>query len=349
MLRKLTAAALLCVCSALYAYNPPAGGQNLFRIASPDLLTDASSSAGGALSGVSSDSVVNNPALTAYEQRIVLNLSGTLLFDSKDASDKSMGGAFEGGILFPSRWCVSSFLMQGIFVPFYEMHLGNNFALSANVAKDLNDKLAIGMNFAADFFWGYDSDWAGGVNMGALYKFGDLFFMKDLRFGAALLNVGKTLKHTDVYGVKGDYASDWPGIATPKMGIAACLLDKPNFDIGASVDFSFPAFQDFVFDAGFQILICDIVKVSSSWEYDVCEYSEGAKNIVPSLGVSVQFKFYSKDGSILANKGWAQSEMTAGAAWKQLYKNVNAVSAGAKLNLGLKDTQPPEIILWGEE
>ena len=41
--------------------------------------------------------------------------------------------------------------------------------------------------------------------------------------------------------------------------------------------------------------------------------------------------------------------MTVSGAWKQLYKNVNAVSAGAKINLGLKDTQAPEIILWGEK
>lgn len=349
MFKKVFAAAVLLASASLYAYNPPAGGQNLFRISSPDLLTDAGSSAGGAFYSISPDSVVNNPALTAYEQRIVVNLDGTLLFDGKDASDKSLGAAFEGGILFPSRWCVSSFLVQGVFVPFYDMHLGNTLTFTANVAKDINDRLSIGMNADVGVFWGYDSDWLGGVNMGAFYNFGDLFFMKDLRFGASLLNIGKSLKNTEVLGIKGGYATSWPGIATPRMGVAACLLDKKNFDIGSSIDFSFPAFKNFVVDAGVQILICEIVKLSSAWEYDVSEYSEGAKNIIPSLGISVQFKFNSKDGSMLANKGWQESEMTVSGAWKQLYKNVNAVSAGAKLNLGLKDTQPPQIILWGEE
>ena len=49
---------------------------------------------------------------------------------------------------------------------------------------------------------------------------------------------------------------------------------------------------------------------------------------------------------MLAKTGWAQSEMTVSGAWKQLYKNINAVSVGATLNLGLEDTQAPEIILW---
>ena len=51
----------------------------------------------------------------------------------------------------------------------------------------------------------------------------------------------------------------------------------------------------------------------------------------------------------MANKGWDQSDMTVSGAYKQLYKNVNAVSAGAILNLGLADTKAPEIQLWGEQ
>ena len=71
MLKKIIASAVLCAGAALYAYNPPAGGQNLLRISSPELLSEGASAAGGALYSVSPDSVVNNPALTAFEQRAV--------------------------------------------------------------------------------------------------------------------------------------------------------------------------------------------------------------------------------------------------------------------------------------
>lgn len=352
MIKKIIVATLLSATASLFAYNPPAGGQNLFRLSSPELLTEASSSAGGAFYNVSSNSAVNNPAITAYEQRIVLNLAGTMLFDGKDESDKSLGSAFEAGLLLPSLWCVSSFLIQGVFVPFYDMHLGNSVSFMANISKDVTDTLAVGISADMGVFYGYDSDWMGGLNLGALYRYGDFSFMKDLRFGASILNLGKTLKNTELRGIKsdpsGEFASDWPALATLKLGAAATLFDSSNFDIGASVDFSFPSFQNFVFDAGIQFMFFDVLKLSSAWEYDVQEFAKGEKNLMPSIGLSCKFIFNSKDGSMLANKGWAQSEMTVSTAWKQLYKNVNAVSAGAKLNLGLKDTQAPEITLWGE-
>lgn len=331
--------------SFLFAYNPPAGGQNVLRISSPMLLTDGSSSAGGGFFNITPSSVVNNPALSAFEQRVILDLAGTMLFDDKDESDKSVGGAFQTGILIPSRWCVSTFLFQGVWVPFYDMHLGNNLNFTADFAKDINDKLAIGMSLNVGIFYGYDSDWNGGVNMGALYNFGDLLFMKDLRFGGALLNLGKPFENTELRGIEDTEAEKWPGI-TPKFGVAATMYSSNQVDIGASLDISIPAFQNFVLDAGVQVFILDFITVNSSWEYDAREYAEGDKNIIPSIGVSCKFMFNSKDGSMLAKKGWAQSEMTVSGAWKQLYKNINAVSVGATLNLGLEDTQAPEIILW---
>ena len=46
MLKKIIVSAVLCAGAALYAYNPPAGGQNLLRISSPELLSEGSSAAG---------------------------------------------------------------------------------------------------------------------------------------------------------------------------------------------------------------------------------------------------------------------------------------------------------------
>ena len=35
--------------------------------------------------------------------------------------------------------------------------------------------------------------------------------------------------------------------------------------------------------------------------------------------------------------------MSISAAWKQLYKSINAISAGVDINAGLKDKTPPTI------
>ena len=41
--------------------------------------------------------------------------------------------------------------------------------------------------------------------------------------------------------------------------------------------------------------------------------------------------------------------MTVNAGWQQLYETVHAVSGNVKFNLGMKDTDPPEIELWAGE
>ncbi len=348
MQKKVFAAVVLTAAMAsLFAYNPPAGGQNLFRITEPQLLTGAGSSAGGALFGVTPASIVNNPALTAYEQRIVLDAAGTLLFDSKD-DDHSIGGAFEGGLLIPTKWGVWSSILQGVFVPYYDMQLGNSWTATTSFSKDITDTLSVGALANLGVFYGYDSDWMASVGFGALYRAGTISFMKDVRFGASLLNLGKMYSNSTVLGITGDDADLWPGVATPRFGAAATLLSAGVMNLGTSLDVSAPAFQNFVLDAGLQMEFAGIVKVSSSWEYDAREFSNDAKNIMPSIGVSVKFLFNSKDGSMMAQHGWQQSEMTVSSGWQQLYKNVNAVSAGAVLDLGLKDTTAPEITLWGD-
>lgn len=346
--RMVTAAAMLLLSVLVYAYNPPAGGQNFLRITEPQLITGAASSAGGAVFNVTPSSVINNPALTAFEQRVVLDVAGTMLFDSSD-SDHTVGGAFQTGIVLPSRWCVSSFLLQGVWVPFENMQTGNSFNLNATFSKDVTDSLAVGIGADAGIFYGYGTDWRAGVNLGALYRLGDVAFLKDVRFGVSLLNLGKQWTDTSVLGITEDDASAWPGIATLRTGAAAVLYSAGIMDIGASMDISVPAFQNFVLDTGVQIEFNDFITVSSSWEYDVREYSEGAVNIMPSVGVSFKFIINSKEGSLLADKGWEQSEVTVSAAWQQLYETVNAASFGAVMNLGLKDSEAPEIFLWGEK
>lgn len=346
--RIIAFAVSLFMIALAYAYNPPAGGQNFLRITEPQLLTGAGSCAGGAIfNGVTPASVINNPALTAFEQRIILDIAGTMLFDSSD-SDHTIGGAFQTGIAIPSRWCVSSFLFQGVWVPFENMETGNSLNLNANFSKDLTDTLVVGGGVDFGIFYGHGTDWRAGANLGVLYCFGDVSFLRDVRFGAALTNLGKPWTDTTVEGITGSEASMWPGLATIKTGAAAILFSTDTMNLGASTDFSVPAFQNLVIDAGVQLEFNEFIKVSTSWEYDVRECAEGSVNLIPSVGLSFKFIFKAKEDSILTERGWQQSEMTVSAAWQNLYETVNAASVGAVINLGLKDTDAPEIILWSE-
>lgn len=366
--------------SGLSAYNPPAGGQNVLRLSEPQLLTGANSVAGGAIFGVTPASIVNNPALTAWEQRAVLDLAGTVLLSSNGDDSKFTGGklgsAFQGGILIPSRWCVASFLFQGVWSDFIDMPVGDSLNVTAGLAKDINDKVSVGTTFHFGYLFGsiHKSDFMADLNIGAYYDYGDLGFLKDLRFGGSILNIGKI--YTKGYAEETDYSwyvmrnaplnqqlyvynkktlnkllgecTMWPGFGTLRTGVAASLVKTDSLNLGVSLDVSYPFFQDLVVDTGIQFQVKDFLRLSASWEYDLQEYADDSKCLLPSIGVSFKFIFNSKDGSYLTKKGWQQSEMTVSSAWKRLYDNIDALSAGAVLNLGLADTAAPEIKTWGE-
>lgn len=362
--KMLMAVGALFAAGSLFAYNPPAGGQNLLKLSSPFALTSANSTAGGALYDVIPSSVVTNPALPAIEQRIVFDLGFTLMTDSgkiNGMKDGDVGTAFQLGATLPTRWCVPTFLLQGVFAPLIDMNLANNIAFTANVSKDINDKVSVGIGVTGGGFWNDDSsDWTIYANTGAIYNHGDFGFLKNVRIAVTLMNLGKMYTDTEVLGIRGMTNNGttlykntlWPGIATPRAGVAAHLLDLDDFRIGASVDFAAPAFQDFVADIGLALeysgLSFATFRLASAWEFDVREFAEDSKNIIPSVGLSVKFNF-SANNETMANHGWAESEITAGGAWRNLYENVNAFSAGAVLKLGQEDTDPPVITLWEGE
>ncbi len=350
MKKNVLAAALLIFSVAAFAYNPPAGGQNLFRLTSPWGISGAGSSAGGGIFSVTPSSAIINPALTAFEQRPAVSAAGTLFHDNDD-SDHSLGGAAEGGLLIPTRWGVGSFLFQGIWANSDSMNLGNNFHLSGNFSKDVTDKVSFGIG--GDF--GYlryhgDGRFFGAGNLGFFYNLGDISVLKNFRIGAAVTNLGKVYGRTELYGIDdGDEALNWPGLATFRTGAAASIIDMENFNLGFSADVAFPTFQNVVADTGLQILIARALKISTSWQFDMREFKNHAKNLMPSVGLSYRFAFHSNKGSVLADNGWAESEMTVATAWQRMYKHVDAYSGGVILNLGLKDSDAPEVRMWGEK
>lgn len=355
MKKMVVAAVVLLAAGSLFAYNPPAGGQNLLRLSSPFALAGANSTAGGAIYDVMPSSVVTNPALAAIEQRIALDAGFTFMTDkNKNAVDGSTGTAFQLGATVPTRWCVPTLLVQGVFAPLIDMHLANNIVVTANVAKDINDKVSVGIGVTGGGFWNdASSDWTLYADTGVIYNHGDLAFMKDVRFAVTLMHLGKMYTDSEnLHGIKGTSAGMWPGIATPRIGVAALFLDKDGFKLGSSTDIAAPGFQDFVIDIGLAVEYSGFrfatFKLASAWEFDVQEFTNDRHNVIPAVALSAKFNF-SADNKMLANHGWSESEITAAAAWRNLYEDVNAFSAGLVLKLGQEDTDPPVVTLWEDE
>lgn len=333
----------------LFAYNPPAGGENLFGITGPSLFTTASSAAGGAFFEAGPSSVAFNPALPAFEQQNILEAGFTGLHCSDDPDDKSFGAAFSAGLSVPTKWGVGTGQLFGGNLPFYESQLGKFAGIKYVASRDVSEKLAAGIGFSAGYLWGYDKDFLAAADLGFMYWFGTAGVFKDLRFGASLLNLGKTFTDAEVLGIKGKKADSYPGIGTLRTGFAGTFYESENLSAAFSADIAVPAVQNFIFDTGIQVKVMDFMTLSSSWEYNAQEYKEDCENLMPSFGISFKFLLNSKDSSFMKENGWQQSELTVSSAYKKMYDHINAVSGGVKLELGLKDTEAPEIQLFGNE
>ena len=121
------------------AYNPPVQGENLFYLAHPEMISGGISTAGGGILSVTPESTMINPALGALEKRITLDLGYTAMFNSV-GSDK-YGQAFGTGIIVPTDWANFTAEIEGVFVPFYKMHLGNSINFRTSASKRFMENL----------------------------------------------------------------------------------------------------------------------------------------------------------------------------------------------------------------
>ncbi|MCQ2591226.1 MAG: hypothetical protein MJ188_00455 [Treponema sp.] len=334
-----------------YFYNPSVGGDSFYELSSPRTLSNGASVTGGGLFYAGPEAMNVNPALTASNQRVGLNLANTLLFGSGDG--EKFGDALQAGILIPFKWAVLSGYYNGTFCSLDPLNVGNSMTMKAGLSKEITDKLDIGMNLNTGIFWGADTDWLLSANLGFLYVWGNLGPVKDFRFGASLLNLGKNLNHTTLPRIKTDDGATLydaklglPTIATLKAGAAGTFYSNKVIKLAGSFDLTTPMFMNLIADMGLQLSIKDMFYVSVSDKFNVLELAKGYVNVIPSVGITFRFTFDVKNSEYLAKNGWSQSEMSVNSAWKQLYGGINAVSFGADVDLGLKDKTPPVIKLW---
>lgn len=343
--------------TAAYAYNPPVGSEDMCLLSSPASISGGLSVTGGALFSAGAESIVVNPALTANEQRVNLNFGYTFLYSGNDKDQSQIGSAVQGAILIPFKLYVFSGYLNGTFAPFTnEMYLGNSVNAKVGLSKEITDKLNVGLSLSGGATWEFGTDWALGANLGFFYKHGNLGFIKDFRYGVSLLNLGKNysdvLRLTPVAGEEEGamlYSpSAYPSIATLKLGAAGSFLKNDNIEIGGALDFTVPAFQNLIVDLNLQASVKNMLIVSMGEKINIVEAANGHGSYIPSIGLIFKFTFDVKNNEYLASKDWSQSEMTVSAAYKNLYEEVHAISAGVDIDLGMQDTSAPEIVIWNE-
>ncbi len=355
-MKKILTCLLLSVSVAafLFAYNPPVNGENFLELSSPKNLTEAASVTGGGLFYASPSSLIVNPALPAGEQRIDLELGYTALTSSNDLNDHKSGSAFQLGMIFPTKWYVYSAYINGTFVPFAEMNVGNSFNVKGGVSKEVTERLDVGLGIDTGVLFGEGVDWALSGDLGFVYKWGDLFFMKDFRFGASVLDLGKVYSNVQLerlYTTEDNpkYFGMFPMIGTTKAGASAVLYSNSNFKIGASMDLTLPGFQNLIFDTGVKFALKDMLVISVAEKINLRESIAGKNNYIPSVGLLFNFTLDVKNVQYLERHSWSESEMNALAAYKRMYSTINAISVGVDLKLGMADNEAPKIELWADE
>lgn len=355
-MKKITSAIILAgvFLAGVYAYNPPVGAEQLDNLASPTNLSGANSVTGGALFNAGADSIVVNPALTAKEQRVNLNLGYTFLYSEEEYNESQVGSAVQAAIMIPFKLYVFSGYANFVGAPFEEMDLQNSFNAKLGLSKEINDKLDVGLGISGGYAWKYGSDWSLCGNLGFLYNYGNLGFMKDFRIGFSALNLGKVYSDVLRQGVKLDEVkepgnSKYPTLATIKFGAAGTLLENDIIKVGMGLDFTVPCFQNLIADLNAQIALKKVFVISINEKFNLVETMNERYSFIPSVSFLFNFSFDVKNNNYLENKGWSQSEMSVYAGYKNLYGSVHAISAGADVDLGMADNEPPQIILWDEK
>ena len=351
-MKKIAVTAILAgfFLAALNAYNPPVGGEDFSLITSPVNLSGANSVTGGALFNAGANSIIVNPALSAKEQRVNLNVGYTFMFSTEEQIDSKIGMALQSGILIPFKLYIFTGYFDFASASFKEMDLGNSINAKVGLAKEITEKLDVGLSLSGGYAWRDGNDWSLCGNIGAVYHFGKLGFLNDFRLGASALNLGKV--YNNVKRVPMDLSAEnsaYPTLATFKAGVAGSVLDKENIRIGLGLDFTTPCFQNLIVDFNAQAEIKKMFIISLGEKFNLMETINEHNSFIPSIAFIFKFSFNVKNKQYLESNGWSQSEMAVSAGYKNMYETVHGISVGADLDLGMKDNDPPEITLWNKE
>jgi flagellar hook assembly protein FlgD/outer membrane protein OmpA-like peptidoglycan-associated protein len=275
---------------------------------------------------------VLNPAVTADRQRVTLDASYINLSQLTPSFNWG-GNIINLGITYPTRAGVLTGLAHFAQAGFGSQgpDWGALGALNVSFSKDLFPDLYVGAGLGFQF----GSDWGLGVDLGFLSLVGDLWFMKDFRWGAVVRNMGKAYTASAVSGSLGS-----PPPFTPAVGAFFNVVKTDKLALGFSPDLSFPAFQDIRFGLGMEFSVEDIFFLNAAWVFDARQAFgvEPSRSIPVSIGVTLKL-----GGLGVKTAGQEVTEIRPSIAAAPLQNGVWGFGAGLNVPLGVRDVTPPAI------
>ncbi|HSV55609.1 MAG TPA: FlgD immunoglobulin-like domain containing protein, partial [Magnetospirillaceae bacterium] len=227
--------------------------------------------------------------------------------------------------------------------------LGTAFRVEGSIAKELYTDLYAGIG--AGLVIGHD--WGLAADLGILHKAGQLGFLRNFQWGLVLSGLGKAYV-PDGLGAAGTAATAFPSPFTLTAGGRGDFLKTDTLRAGASLDISFPTFQNLLVNVGLEGSLHERVTLRAGWNLNVHEMLNGPAALVPSLGLFGKFELSRRtNDSLISQQGWDRSEIRPGFAFRPLQDGIHAFSTGVTIPLGVLDREAPVISLtypetpWG--
>ncbi len=311
---------------------------DITSLSSPSLLATGGTTVGS----ISPYANLLNPAASGGVQRAIFDVNYVGLAGVGPVS--GLGNLFNGALTVPTPVGVFSGSARYIGSSLAAYDFGSVGMFNLSFSKDIYSNLYVGAGL--DFAIGGGGAWGLGLNLGFLDSPGDLWILKDFRWGAALRNIGKGYPATP--GAMSGLATTPPAF-TPALGASFNLVKTTGLTWGLTPDVSFPSLQDVRLTMGTDLLFRDFLRIDASYVVDLADIQASRARTIPfSVGVTVNLRTdIKKDVKFLGitKNGWNTSTIAVSSGIAPLVNGIWAGGLGGTLTLGKRDTTPPVIVI----
>ena len=334
--------ALLVGAAGAWGYDPPAGG-----ILVPALPSAAALSQGLSVTALDAPwADVLNPAASAGQQRPALEADFIGIDDLSGAQGLGGGGGL--GFSLPEPYAVWGADLRFLATPstMTSLPLGTLAQLHGTIAKDLFPNFYIGAGLGFTLGDNGGMAWGGGLDLGIMHLLGDVGFLKELRWGAVLENIGKGyLPPKPATGATGTTASAFPAPYTFGVGVHSLLIRSDAIKLGVGADLFLPTFATTVVNFSGSLTYKDVVGLRLGWGLSAAEVAAHvSRSTYPSLGLTATIPLGNvSQTSLLGKQGIEQADLKPYVSAAPLYGSLWAFGAGAVLPLGSAAKVPPKI------
>ena len=278
-----------------------------------------------------------NPAAAGNFQRVILDL-GYINLQEWNGSMESMGHSVSTAMSYPGKYGVLTGALRFATTNEFkntELDFGTFGSMDVAFSKEIYKNLFAG--FGVNGALSTDMDWGAGLNLGFIHKPGTMGRFRNLEWGGSLNGIGWE------YGSSASYLEAVPENLSLNVGAGFDLMEKKGFLWSMTGDVGFPAFTDLRLEIGQEFRIQENLRIALSSSMILTDLLDGHyQTLIPSAGIYYNYSF--KGGSKEKTEQQT-SEIEMQTAYAPFYDNIYGIGIGATMPFGVRDSNPPEVVL----